>query len=192
MKKITVIFSILFLTFTGTAFAQERVQFDKAAAKKFKSILNGFTVFLSGEVVLTHEKFDTSYVEKNGRPFEIIKDNSTVIKIRYKEAGKIEGGMTSDTLRVSFDSKDKQSFTLPFRVSAGGPGNDNNTIIIRMDRKPIFQIDGSVAGEEETNHVTIAGKKYTVSDNSVYLEYEPVFKTKESKTKKVSRGNPAK
>lgn len=192
MKKITVIFSILFLTFTGTVSAQDREQFDKAGSKKFKKIEQHFDVYLSGEVIFTNPKFDTIITFKNGRPIEIVKDLTTTAKIRYKEVGTIDHWEGDSVCWVSFSTEDKQVFLIPFRPSAAGPGNDNNPLIIRMDRKVIYQADGSAGSQEETNYVTLAGKQWTLSDNSVYLEYEPVLQQKEKKTKLVSKGNSTK
>ena len=151
-------------------------------------------MYLSGEAIFTNPKFDTTIISKKGRPVETVKDLTTTAKIRYKEVGTIDHWDGDSVCWVSFSTEDKQVFMIPFKPSAAGPGNDNNTLIIKMDRKPaVYQVDGSIASpEEETNHVTLAGKQWTLSDNSVYLEYEPVLQQKEKTTKLVSKGNSTK
>ena len=195
MKKITVIFSILFITFTGTVFAQERVQYDKAASEKFKKKNEEdekkIQIYVSDQIELLYYDFDTNIVFKNGHPKETITDNSQTVVIRYKEKGKIQS-WKGDTVWVSFDTKNSGTMTLPFKPAASGSGNKNNVLRLALDQECEF-LPGGQKICKDVKQVTLQDKTFKViSGVGSYLEYEPKLKTKDNQEKIVSKGHKVK
>jgi hypothetical protein len=191
MKKITVIFSILFLTFTGAS-AQDRVQYDKAAAKKDKGNEQRVQLYVNQEIVAVYPKFDTIVKYKNGHRIETVKDKSLRAIIRLDEKGTIVKWQGDTLLLVVFATRNTGLMTVSFKPTASGPNNDNNALQLKLDQKCVMQINGSTTCEGE-KYLTLQGKQFKVASGSeAQLEHEPWYKNTGKAKEIVSNGKIAK